>query len=175
MDTLQTNSVDLRKNLNGLKDLDSIDESRRLEFLNFLESADQYYEFLAAGKNQDLKEIVLELKNWREKDYNARAKEMVDFLLIRQTKVILRVANARFLKVYNDVDRLVDLKIIQKDTVQVLLNEASVLLAAANDMTKHLADGEEDVRELISASLAKIKLAYKKFLEISALVQEELR
>ena len=175
MDTLQTNSVDLRKNLNGLKDLDSIDESRRLEFLNFLESADQYYEFLAAGKNQDLKEIVLELKNWREKVYNARAKEMVDFLLIRQTKVILRVANARFLKVYNDVDRLVDLKIIQKDTVQVLLNEASVLLAAANDMTKHLADGEEDVRELISASLAKIKLAYKKFLEISALVQEELR
>ncbi len=173
---------DLQKSLSGLKVLDEDQSAQRDEYLNFLDDAAKYITALQIdAETADVKFIAGQLQGWRESFFNIEAPRIVDFLLTFQVKSVLKVAETRYLKIRSDVGRLMDLKILKDNKSQVLLAEARLLLTAAADLRDQAeslltAEGDHDkeIRGLLNDSITKIKLAYKRFIEISAEVRKVL-
>ena len=62
-----------------------------------------------ATEAQDLKNLALDFKNWREKTYNPQTQIIINFVLIAKQKEILITATERFEKIAKDVKKLTNL------------------------------------------------------------------
>lgn len=183
LEVLMTQVEDLGNSLSSLKGLDEVQADQRDQYLSFLSDAAKYLTALQIDvQTADVKFIAEELQGWRAETFSPEAQNIVDFILVFQVKSVLKTAETRYLKIWSDVNRLMDLKILKDNKAQNLLADDRLLLTAAADLrsqTESLltADGDhnDEIRQLLSASIAKIKLAYKKFLEISQLVKDALR
>ncbi len=183
LEVLMTQIGDLQKSLASLKGLDDGQEGQRNQYLNFLNDASQFITALQIdAETADVKFLAGQLQDWREETFNPEVSRIVDFSLAFQVRSVLTIAEVRYLKIRSDVNRLMDLKILKDNKAQNLLADVQLLLTAAADLRSQAeslmtADGGHDneIRQLLGASIAKIKLAYKKFLEISQLVKEALK
>ncbi|GEM_PF-3796246 len=191
IERLVNQAADLKKGLQGLKNISKEQELLRQEYLGFLEETLNYYQSLEVNPDgSNIRFLAAELKEKRAGELGAEIKRISDFLLIFQTKSILKIAESRFLRIKNDLERLIDLKILKPEKAGFLLNEAHLLLVSANDLIEQAesaaqalgeprSDGSgrefENPRSLLSEAIGEIKLAYKKFLEISNLLKEALK
>ncbi|MDP1719285.1 MAG: hypothetical protein Q8L24_02570 [bacterium] len=174
---------DLEKSLAVLKGINDQQAATRDEHIAYLDEA---MVFLIAVKidaeTADVKFLADQIREWREDVLGPKVSEIVDFALIFQVKSILRTAESRYLKIFADVRRLEDLNILKGDKAGNLLWDARLLLTGAADL-RNQAEGllykdnvpDGKIRQLLSDSIAKIRLAYNKFLEISQLVKESLK
>lgn len=168
--------AELKKSLLGLKNLSEEDEALRHEYVQFLNEALGYYQsFEVTPDGLNVKSVAAQLKNKRGGGFGDQLKEIADFLLLHQAQSILATAESRFLRIRNDLERLIDLKVLKRDKVEFLLNDAHLLLVSANGLVEQAGLEDADLRGLLSDAVSKIKLAYKKFLEISNLLKEALK
>lgn len=172
---------DAKNSLALLRGLNEDQGRQRQALVRFLNEAELYLNNIDL-ENTEVKIAVEELKDWREQAFNPQLKKVSEFLLVFQARGVLNTAETRALKIRADLERLSDLKIIKKDKPQNLLNEANLLLVSAEDLwgkaekMLYAEDTEDsDIRETISGVAVKIRLAYKKFLEISQLVRDSLK
>lgn len=172
---------DLKKGLTSLKNLSPEREALKEEHLDFLEEILDYYNSLEITE-ANVKELATELIDRRESVHSEKLREISDFLLVFQAKSILGVAENRFVKIHSDLNRLIDLKILEEDKPRALLNNAHLLLVGAAELIGQseslistTTKARLEIRDLISEAVVKIKSAYKKFLEISSLLKESLK
>ncbi len=184
LDVLDAQIVDLENSLVALRGLSSDQVSQRGEYLLFLEESASYLTALRLdtdAEEVDVKFLADDLKTWKEEIFDPEVQEILNFSLILQARSILRTAELRYLKIRSDVERLSDLKILTDNRAELLLTEARLLLTAADTFLdtaeELLAEGDQDaqLRKTVNAAIAKIKLAYKKFLDISYLVKSSLK
>ncbi len=184
LDVLGAQITDLEKSLIALKGLGSDQVAQRGEYLLFLEEAVSYLTALRLDtevEEVDVKFLADDLRTWKEESFDPWVQEILDFSLVFQAEAVLRTAELRYLKIRSDVERLSDLKILTGNTADFLLTEARLLLTSADSLLDKaealLEEGDEDgqSRKLVSAAIGKIKLAYRKFLDISYLVKGSLR
>lgn len=174
---------DLKTSLLSIKGLTEEQLEARVEHLDFLKDAAGFVLALQIdAESADVKFIAEELQEWREEFFNPGVKNIVDFSLVFQVQSVLKIAEARYAKIHSDVGRLEGLKILKDSRARSLLSESRLLLTAAADLREQAEDllisGEEDsgdIRQLLNSAIAKVRLAYKKFLEISQLVKEALK
>lgn len=181
LNLLISQAAELRKNLINLRDLNLDQEQIRKEYLDFLDETLDYYRGLEINPDgSNVKSLAAELKEKRD-GFNPEFKKISDFVLVFQAKNVLKTASNRFVKINSDLSRLIDLKILDREKPEFLLNEAHLLLVGAGDLVDQAeelvstTEAQSQIRDLISAALIKIKLAYKKFLEISNLLKEALK
>lgn len=174
---------DLKTSLSAIRGLNEDQLEKRGEYLDFLKDAEGFILALQIdAESADVKFIAEELQDWRERHFNPGVKNIVDFSLVFQVQSVLKIAEARYAKIHSDVGRLEDLNILQDSRGRSLLSESRLLLTGAANLRDQaeelLTDGEEEageIRQLLSGSITKIRLVYKKFLEISQLVREALK
>lgn len=169
---------ELEKSLTSLRGLTNEQLEEREGFFVFLDEAEEFLVAVELGaETGDVKLLAEELQDWRDEVLNPRAGQIVNFLLVFQTKAVLRVADSRYLKIRSDIERLEDLEIISGPKAQNLLKDSLLLLVSARGSVERAeanyydseAQGDK-VRKLVGEALNKIKLAYKNFIEISRLV-----
>jgi len=192
---------DLQSQLNKLKDLSADHVKLKNQFLldleNYLKNLESFNNELSAdGAILDpIQNLAAKLKSWRENVYNPAAQNIVTFLLIYREQTILKIADDRYDRISSDVKKLALAKLFETDELEILLNEAAANLKAAhalNDEAKialtkllespeinNVQNSEEkpqlsDVQELVKKSLAKIKVVYQIFFEMSSLVKKLL-
>lgn len=176
IERLTSQAIDLKKSLIGLKNLSDEDEDLRYAYIQFLDEALEYYQsFEVTPDGLNVRFLAAQLKNKRGGEFGDQLKEIADFLLLHQVQSILITAENRFLRIRNDLERLIDLKVLKRDKAEFLLNDAHLLLVSANDLVEQSSLEGADARDLLSDAVSKIKLAYKKFLEISSLLREALK
>ena len=184
LEVLDAQIVDLENSLVALKGLSSDQVSQRGEYLSFLDESASYLTALRLdtdAEEVDVKFLADDLLTWKEEIFDPEVQEILNFSLILQARSILRTAELRYLKIRSDVERLSDLKILTDNRAELLLTEARLLLTAADTFLdtaeELLAEGDQDaqLRKTVNAAITKIKLAYKKFLDISYLVKGSLR
>lgn len=180
IDSLIGQATDFRTNLEGLKGLSKKQEVLRQEYLKFLDETLDYYQSLEVNPDgSNVKILATELKDKREGELGAEIKQISDFLLIFQVKAVLKTAENRFSRIRTDLERLIDLKILNQDKAGFLLNDAHLLLVSADELIgqaeSNFGTADADTRGLLSEAIGEIKLAYKKFLEISNLLKEALK
>ncbi len=183
LDVLMAQINDLQKSLSGLKVLNEDQAVQRDEYLGFLDDSANFITALQIdAETSDVRFIAGQLQDWRESVFNQETPKIVDFLLTFQVKSVLKIAETRYLKIFSDVNRLIDLKILKDNKAQAVLSEAGLLLTGATELRNQAevlltatGDHNDQIRRLLNDSIAKIKLAYKKFLEISQLVKEALK
>lgn len=174
---------DLKAGLLSIKGLNEAQLEKRGEHLDFLKDAAGFILALQIdAESADVKFIAEELQEWREEVFNPGVKNIVDFSLVFQVQSVLRIAEARYTKIHSDVGRLEDLKILKDRRARSLLNESRLLLTSAADLRNQAGElllvGEEEdgqIRQLLNGAITRVRLAYKKFLEISQLVKESLK
>ncbi len=182
---------DLIKSLNAIKDLGVEQGVIRQDYLAFLNKSAEYLDAFVVNAGSDIKASANEINNWRENIYNPRINKIVEFLLVAQTKSLLKTADARIFKIGSDLARLRDLKMLKNDRAQFLFNESNILLAVANDLNHQAelllatttvaelsspADGQETgIQDLVFKALTKIQQAYKRFIEISGLAKSSIK
>lgn len=167
---------DLKKGLIGLKSLSDEDEILRHEYVQFLDEALEYYQSLEVTPDGlNVRFLAAQLKNKRAGEFGDQLKKIADFLLLHQAQSVLATAESRFLRIRNDLERLIDLKVLKRDKAEFLLNDAHLLLVSADGLIEEAGLEDADMRGLLSEAVAKIKLAYKKFLEIANLLKEALK
>jgi hypothetical protein len=174
---------DLKRGLYGLKHLSPENEALKEDYIVFLDETLAYYQSLEINPDgTNVKELAVDLKNRRKNVHNEKLREISDFLLVFQAKSVLGIAENRFVKIYSDLDRLIELKILAKDKSETLLNESHLLLVGASDLIDSAegllstsTEARLEIRSLIAEAVIRIKSAYKKFLEISSLLKEALR
>ncbi|MEK7654248.1 MAG: hypothetical protein AAB345_03115 [Patescibacteria group bacterium] len=181
---LDAQIVDLQKSLISLKGLNSDQTSQRGEYLLFLEESASYLTALRLDTEvevADIKFLADDLRTWKEEIFDPQVQEILNFSLILQARSILRTAESRYLKIRSDIERLSDLKILTDNRANLLLTEARLLLTAAdtllNQAEELLEEGGQDaqLRKAVNAAIVKIKLAYRKFLDISYLVRSSIK
>ena len=129
----------LNENLNGLKtDKDSDYAKKKDEFLKKLSEFEIYdkevEEEISKTKTvEDLKNLAVDFKNWREEAHNPQVQIMMNFSLILKQKEILATTTERFEKIEKDVKKLTDLGLEQKQQLNSLLDLAKNRLNLAND------------------------------------------
>ena len=172
---------DLTKSLNAIKGISVEQEAIRQDFLDFLNESAKYLDGLVVGSGSDIKALANEINNWRENAYNQRVNKITEFLMVLQTKSLLKTADTRLVKIGSDLARLRDLKILKDDKAQFLFNESNILLVAAGDLTNQaelqlstttiiMDERKPGVRDLVFKALTKIQQAYKRFIEISGII-----
>ncbi|KKU84841.1 MAG: hypothetical protein UY12_C0019G0006 [Parcubacteria group bacterium GW2011_GWA2_47_8b] len=172
---------DLTKSLNAIKSISAEQEAIRQDFLDFLNESAKYLDGLVVGSGSDIKALANEINNWRENAYNQRVNKITEFLMVLQTKSLLKTADTRLVKIGSDLARLRDLKILKDDKAQFLFNESNILLVAAGDLTNQaelqlstttiiMDERKPGVRDLVFKALTKIQQAYKRFIEISGII-----
>ena len=172
---------DLTKSLNAIKGISAEQEAIRQDFLDFLNESAKYLDGLVVGSGSDIKALANEINNWRENAYNQRVNKITEFLMVLQTKSLLKTADTRLVKIGSDLARLRDLKILKDDKAQFLFNESNILLVAAGDLTNQaelqlstttiiMDERKPGVRDLVFKALTKIQQAYKRFIEISGII-----
>src|SRR3989338_3793285 len=160
---------DLTKSLNAIKGISVEQEAIRQDFLDFLNESAKYLDGLVVGSGSDIKALANEINNWRENAYNQRVNKITEFLMVLQTKSLLKTADTRLVKIGSDLARLRDLKILKDDKAQFLFNESNILFVAAGDLTNqtelHLStttimdERKPGVRDLVFKALTKIQQA----------------
>ena len=176
IERLINQATDLKKSLVNLKNLSDEDGVLRQEYIQFLDEALDYYQsFEVTPDGLNVRTLAAQLKNKRGGEFGDQLKKIADFLLLHQIRSILVTAENRFLRIRNDLERLIDLKVLKRDKAEFLLNDAHLLLVAANDLVEQAGLEDADTRGLLSDAISKIKLAYKKFLEIANLLKEALK
>ena len=193
----------LNENLNGLKtDKDSDYAKKKDEFLKKLSEFEIYdkevEEEISKTKTvEDLKNLAVDFKNWREEAHNPQVQIMMNFSLILKQKEILATTTERFEKIEKDVKKLTNLGLEQKQQLNSLLDIAKNRLGLANDSfqkaktvlddylyaTSTLSTTTEstitekqfnnfEFQELIKESFEKIKEVYEIFLKMSGLARK---
>lgn len=180
---LKVQVSNLEESLLELEDLSEIYKEKKKAFLEFLSEAANYLDSLEIN-GDNVKTVVIDINSWREEVYNPNITEVVNFLLVIQSESFLEIASARFVKIRSDIKKLADLKILEKNKVQPLINESGLLLIGAGELivkaqNQFLASVEErdsdlEIRNLISGALTKLKEAYKRFLDIGLLVKASI-
>ena len=125
---------DLTKSLNAIKSISAEQEAIRQDFLDFLNESTEYLDGLVINPDSDIKALAGEINDWRESIYNSHVNKIAEFLMVLQTKSLLKTADARLVKIGSDLARLRDLKILKDDKTQFLFNESNILLAAADNI-----------------------------------------
>lgn len=184
LDVLEAQVTDLEQGLNALKGLDSDALDQRAEYLSFLSEVGSYLIALrldAEVESVDIKFLAEDLKLWKEEVFDPEVQEILNFSLVFQARSVLKTAESRYLKIRSDVEKLMDLKILSDNKAELLLTEALLALTAADtalDKAEQLLEdgaGDSQIRKAVSLAIAKIKIAYKKFLDISYLVKTSLK
>lgn len=173
---------DLKKSLLSLRDLSDEEGELRFRYLQFLEGLSDYYQSLKiADDGTNVRDLALGIKEKREES-SSQLKAIGDFILVFQAKGVLNTAQNRLVKINTDLERLEDLKIIEKGKPEFLLNQALLSLTGAGEaigkaeeLLAITTEARSEIRNLVGVGISKIKTAYKKFLEISSLLKEALR
>jgi len=186
--------------LKNLKDLDY--SQKKDEFLKKLSEFEVYNKEVKEKISktetiEDLKNLAVDFKNWREETYNPQVRIMINFSLILKQKEILATTTERFEKIEKDVKKLTNLGLEQKQQLNSLLDIAKNRLGLANDSfqkaktvlddylyaTSTLSTTTEstitekqfnnfEFQELIKESFEKIKEVYEIFLKMSGLARK---
>lgn len=180
---LQLQIGEWERGLSLLKGLNNEQLEERLGFYNALEEMGEFLTAVELGaEGGDIEALAAALEEWKAEVFDPQTEQIVNFLLVLQTKSVLRTAEARYLKIRSDVERLQELKILTGNKVPGLLKDALLLLTAARDLTEKAEaayydpeSDSEEVRKLANGAISKIRLAYRKFIEISNLVYEALK
>jgi len=128
----------LNENLNNLR-IDNKDYAqKREEFLKKLSEFEIYNKEVKEKISktetlEDLKNLAVDFKNWREQTYNPQVQIMIDFSLIFKQQEILATTTERFEKISKDVKKLTNLGAEQKQQLNSLLETAKEKLNSAND------------------------------------------
>lgn len=183
IDVLDVQVSELQKSLALLKGLTAEQDVVRDDYVAYLEEA---LNFLVAVKidaeTADVKFLAEQIREWRETVLGPKISEMVDFTMVFQVKSALRIAEARHLRIFADIGRLEDIEVLKDAQARNLLGESRLLLTSAADLgnqaeelllNEEVASGQ--LRRLLSGSINKIKLAYKRFLDISQIVKDSLK
>ncbi|MEK7192295.1 MAG: hypothetical protein AAB646_02160 [Patescibacteria group bacterium] len=177
---------------NRLKNLEGLEPGfvdLRESLLSSLEKFLAYYENALAALEEAreaavVKQIGVEIKNWRNEIFNPGIEKVIDFLLVFQGEEFLELANNRFERISGDLNRLKDIKLLKKFRLQGLLGSSSAdlkqakeLISEAKEILLSASDEEPEnsIQDLVELTLVKIKSAYKKFLEINAQLKELLQ
>mgnify|MGYP001613026937 FL=1 len=183
---------DLENKLNAFKDLEGRYLDMRSSFLTQLENYTDYLnsikELLTSSEFtlESIQKLAQELKDWRENEYAATVKNIVNFILSFQNQAILKIADARLGKISLDLKRFKAAKLLETGTLEPFLVKAGENLKKAgllNDETMILLststtptiDSVKTVQELVWQSLNEVKLAYKLFFQMSAEVKKLLK
>lgn len=150
--------------------------------------------------NEQLKNSIAELKNYREKAYNPRFQKMVDFVFLHYNADVLKMAKTRLDKISADAKKLEKYKFIKQGYLNPFLEKTAKLIGDADNLQGKASDlilypslpDEESgkienlpasdanttpqptPRELMETSLDNIKAAYDIFLQISKDVRKIL-
>lgn len=190
---------DLQSQLGKLKDLgvDHIELKNRFfsDLENYLANLESFNEELNAGNLtlDSIKNLAAKLKTWRESVYDPATQNIATFLLIYRGQSILKITDDRYDKISSDIKKLASAKMVKTDALEILLNEAATDLKTAhafNNEAKSILNkllevkeinGEQnaeekfqlsDVQEMVKKSLAKVRVVYQIFFEMSSLVKK---
>lgn len=134
----------------------------------------------------EIQSLASNFKSWRESVYNPEINEVLDFILVFQDKAFLKTAEGRLLKFTSEVKKTK----LSRESYQPLLNEAArnlrgareannqALNRLANYLGEPLSDEvlpEPSLRELVEASLTKIRSAYRNLIDLAHLAQKAAR
>ena len=98
---------ELDKGLSVLRGLNNDQLEERADFYAFLEEAEEFLLAVELGaETGDVKLLAEELQNWRDEILDPRSEQIINFILVFQTKAILRTADIRYLKIRSDIARL---------------------------------------------------------------------
>lgn len=129
-----------------------------------------------------VKNLAAEFKDWRVANYDPVIQNALDFISVFQSQTFLRVAEARYERIANDLRRLRFSKIVKIETLEPLLNWAGQDLkearAAFNQALVLLLETKPDkpsIGKLVESMVNDIKDAYKKFFEMSDLVRKMVK
>lgn len=183
--------TDLRNQLENLKIETDEQAELKNQLLEMLDNFQNYYEMLkkeltgALGPN-DLKLLTKGVQAWRNDVYLKNLPLISDFILIFNTKNVLRIADARLEKITADLDKLDSSKLINKLDFQSLLKAASLNLNNAHLLIKRAEDllfliasntisietADLKIKYLAQSALKETKSAYKIFIEISTKIRQ---
>lgn len=129
----------LNDNLNGAKLEDNSEfTQKRNEFLKELSDFENYNKYLKekiskTANPEDLKNLAINFKDWREKTYNSQAQIIINFALLLKQKEVSATAIERFGKIEKDIKKLTNLGVEQTIKLTFLLNESKSKLNLADE------------------------------------------
>jgi len=129
----------LNDNLNGAKIEDNSEfTQKRNEFLKELSDFNNYNKDLKekisnTGSAEDLKNLAINFKDWREKTYNSQAQIIINFALLLKQKEVSATAIERFGKIEKDIKKLTNLGVEQTQKLNSLLNDSKTKLNLADE------------------------------------------
>lgn len=183
IDVLTIQVSDLEKSLASLKGLNEQQVAARDEYISFLEDMSKFLTAVEIdAETADVKFLADQIRIWREETLGPRIPGIVNFVLVFQVRSVLNTAESRYLRIFADVGRLEDLKILKGSKARNLMGESLSLLTSAGELRNQaeaflFKEGVPDsqLRQLLNDSIVRIKLAYKKFLDISLEVKGALK
>lgn len=171
-------------------------------FEQMLETFDYYYteaekRLLASQNVNDVKKIAADMRAWRETSYNPGVKKLLSLGLVLQDRAAIKTASSRFDKILADLRKLKSAELITLDALQPFITDSGASLKKAKALNEDatnilfrilrerpgmLADNgdvtlitpHERIGNLADQSLAELRIAYKKFMELNMAVKKML-
>lgn len=171
-------------------------------FAQMLDTFDNYYaeaekRLLVAGNLTDIKKIAADMRAWRESIYNPGVRKLLSLGLVLQDRAAIKTASSRFDKILADLRKLKSAELITLDSLQPLISGSGASLKKAKALNEDatnilfrilrerpgmLADNgdvtlitpHERIGNLADQSLAELRIAYKKFMELNQAVKKML-
>ncbi|MDI6734249.1 MAG: hypothetical protein QMD50_02005 [Patescibacteria group bacterium] len=143
LDSSKTEINELKERISDLQ-LESDDwKKTRDNFINRLSEYRQYYNDLEnkiTGENttiDEIKSIAKELKEWREKEYTPRLKEISNMILIFESENFLKTAKNRLDKVLLDLKKLEKQKFVKIDSLKFYYLQSSQKFKNAKELNEN--------------------------------------
>ncbi len=157
MDLADAELKNLNKNLDQISVEDNSDYARiktmLLEKISDFRNYNQEIRVKISEANNvdDLKNLAIKFKNWREKYYAPETEIIIDFSLVLKEKDIFATATERFEKIKKDVEKLTNLKLEQTQQFNSLLDSAKNYLNLTNESIEK---AEKTLYDYLSSQLS---------------------
>lgn len=148
-------------------------------------------------KKTDIKKIAADMRAWRESIYNPGVRKLLSLGLVLQDRAAIKTASSRFDKILADLRKLKSAELITLDSLQPLISGSGASLKKAKALNEDatnilfrilrerpgmMADNgdvtlitpHERIANLADQSLAELRIAYKKFMELNQAVKKML-
>lgn len=152
---------------------------------------------LAAQNIADIKKIASDMRAWRENVYNPGVRKLLSLGLVLQDRAAIKTASLRFDKILADLRKLKSAELITLESLQPFITDSGASLKKAKALNEDatnilfrllrekpgmLADNgdasvitpHERIANLADQSLAELRIAYKKFMELNMAVKKML-
>lgn len=177
IDLATAESNDLKNKLIKIENLEDGHLELRDTLLKELGNHSNYYDSISFILEKEtslskIKNLSMQLKDWRSIVYHPILQRIINFLLVFEGRDVLRLAEARFNNISNDLRKVSGLEAIKDSPLNNLLIKAEESLDGARELQNAsaliiLKSGDNDTQKLIEDELDKIKETYSYFIEMS--------